>query len=179
MEVKLVQTTRIPRYLVNLFVANAINTDEIVRLYPSGEWRKHFNIGYWAWELERFPSEWLQLYLEVFDELWTVSDFVSESIIKSPDYNHFTPVRTMPMGLEVNLSNYQENRSRFNFPPKTVIFLVMFDFLSSFHRKNPLAALAAFRSAFESSANVLLVTWRQEFPRLFVLIWKVSSTGAS
>eukprot|EP00913_Durusdinium_trenchii_P009857 g9253.t2 len=158
-QVKLVQTTRIPRYSVNLFVANAINTDEVTRVYPTGEWRRHHNIGYWAWELERFPSSWLR-YLQRYDEVWTVSDFVTQSILSSPDYDRTTPVTTMPMGLDMNLTNYRENRQRFNFPGGTTVFLVMFDFLSSFHRKNPLAALAAFRSAFEAqegSPKVLLV----------------------
>ena len=83
-----------------------------------------------------------------------------QSILSSPDYDRTTPVTTMPMGLDMNLTNYRENRQRFNFPGGTTVFLVMFDFLSSFHRKNPLAALAAFRSAFEAqegSPKVLLV----------------------
>ena len=159
-KVKFVKTTRAPTYYFNLFVANALNTEEIVMNYPPGEWKKHYNIGYWAWELEVFPSKWLRN-MEVYNEIWTVSDFVTSSILSSPGYvgNVATPVVTMPMGLDMNLSVYRPDRKRFNFPEGTIVFLVMFDFLSSFHRKNPLAALASFKRAFESEkdANVLLV----------------------
>eukprot|EP00913_Durusdinium_trenchii_P001253 g1154.t2 len=174
----LVKATRIPTFYFNLFVANAVHTADIVNRYPTAEWKRHYNIAYWSWELDQFPSKWLG-YMEVFSEIWTVSDFVTMSILSSPGYAGYveTPVMTMPMGLTLNVTMYKANRTRFNFRKGTMVFLVMFDFLSSYHRKNPLSALAAFRRAFQKSkSNVLLVikcvlplehfSFQQEFNQL-------------
>ncbi|CAK9088877.1 Glycos_transf_1 domain-containing protein [Durusdinium trenchii] len=185
--VTFVKPTRLPAYHFNLFVANALNTDEIRQKYPPGEWKRHYNIGYWAWELEVFPTPWLRN-MEIFDEIWTVSDFVTNSILSAPGYagKFSQPVTTMPMGLDMNLSMYRPNRELFDFPEGTMVFLVMFDFLSSFHRKNPLSALAAFKKAFElkPKAKVLLVikcllptghfAFEQEFWQLKDEVSKVS-----
>ena len=37
-------------------------------------WDYRYNIGYWAWELETFPEEWLPAF-KLVDEVWTPSDF--------------------------------------------------------------------------------------------------------
>ena len=145
----------IPTYDVNLFVASAGDTDAIVKSYPSREWKKHRNIAYWAEELDVFPSDWLQ-HMNHFDEIWTASDFVTMSIRNSPA-NAGTPVVTMPLGIDIDLSIYAKARGRFKIPEGTLVFLVMFN--SAHQLRNPLAVLAAFRAfqADSGSSNVLLV----------------------
>ena len=115
------QMTRVPKYYFNLFVANAAHTEEIMKLYPPTEFKKHYNIGFWAWELDHFPSKWLE-YREIFDELWTTSDFVSSAILSSPGASIMqTSVTTMPMGLVPNSKNYRADRERFNFGKNTMV----------------------------------------------------------
>ena len=41
-------------------------------------WDYRYNIGYWAWELETFPEEWLPAF-KLVDEVWTPSDFVTNT----------------------------------------------------------------------------------------------------
>jgi glycosyltransferase involved in cell wall biosynthesis len=48
-------------------------------------------------------------------------------------------------------------RSHFGLSDGTFVFLFVFDFLSYFERKNPLALIRAFRKAFEPDENVQLV----------------------
>ena len=139
-------------------MASALDTRDIVKLYPGKEWKRHYNIGYWAMELDVFPRDWLRQ-VKNFDEIWTVSDFVSLAIKSSPGFEN-KPVFTMPTGLDPDPSTYPESRERFNFPRGALVFLVVFDLSNSFYyTTSPLAVLAAFH-AFQSkepSANVLLV----------------------
>ncbi|CAE7658579.1 unnamed protein product [Symbiodinium sp. CCMP2456] len=129
------KTSRAAQHRINLFVANADSTPIILELFPHSQRSIYYNIGYWAWELEKFPSEWM-VHLRVFNE-----------------------VVTMNTGCEVDSEDYLATRPRFDFPTGALVFLVMFDFQSSFHRKNPLATVEAFKKAFgrRSSRDVLLV----------------------
>lgn len=150
-----VAVTRTPQYYFNIFVANAINTPEIKTLYPRAEYTRHYNIALMAWELEDFPREWMQ-YVSAYDEVWTPSRFVTRSIMRCPLYTG-TPVRTMPFGLDLNPREYKADRSRFGFADDTFIFLVAFDLLSCIERKNPVAAIRAFKKAFGTSSQMLLI----------------------
>ena len=38
------------------------------------QWDTRYNIGYWLWELEEFPKEWLPAF-HLLDEVWTPSEF--------------------------------------------------------------------------------------------------------
>eukprot|EP00439_Symbiodinium_sp_Y106_P022543 s5396_g2.t2 len=152
------KTSRAAQHRINLFVANADSTPMMLELFPHSQWSIYYNIGYWAWELEKFPREWM-VHLRVFNEVWTPSEFVTTSITSSPLYRNFsqqTKIVTMNTGCE---EDYLATRPRFDFPTGALVFLVMFDFQSSFHRKNPLAAVEAFKKAFgrSSKRDVLLV----------------------
>jgi glycosyltransferase involved in cell wall biosynthesis len=107
-----------------------------------------YNIAYFAWELPEFPDAWVPAF-DYYDEVWCPSDFSAAAIaLKSP-----LPVLTMPhsitipsgMGiLPVNQSN-DEVRKRFGLPRDKFLFLSLFDLNSYSARKNPRAAIEAFR----------------------------------
>ncbi len=110
-----------------------------------------YNIGFWAWELPKFPPAW-EFAFEFFDEIWTPSNYCAEAISAvSP-----VPVYRIPHSISLP----QPNRSKrdLGIPEDQFIFLFTFDFGSSFERKNVLAAVDAFQQAFgKSNPNVLLV----------------------
>lgn len=107
-------------------------------------------IGYWAWELARIPDLWISALDEV-DEVWTPSDFVSDAVRRCTD----KPVRTVPHPV---VQGYRgtPRRAHFGLGDQFVV-LTMFSFASSFQRKNPIAAVQAFKRAFGGAADRLLI----------------------
>ncbi len=116
--------------------------------------RGRYNIGYFAWELPEFPDAWLPAF-DYFDEIWCPSDFTSAAVaLKSP-----LPVLTMPHS--VAFARPAEGtavlRARFGLPPDLFLFLVLFDLNSYVGRKNPAAAIEAFRRSGLAGRGAALV----------------------
>jgi glycosyltransferase involved in cell wall biosynthesis len=113
-----------------------------------------YNIGYFAWELPEFPDSWVPSF-DFYDEIWCPSDFVREAVAaKSP-----VPVLTMPhaVAFERPAASRSQLRARFRLPGAAFIFLALFDLNSYAARKNPHAALAAFRESGLGEKGALLV----------------------
>lgn len=106
-----------------------------------------YNIAYFAWELPEFPDNWVPSF-DYFDEVWCPSDFSAAAIaMKSP-----IPVLTMPHAISLGSTgvppaNMPELRARFGLPRDAFLFLTLFDLNSYSARKNPRAAIEAFRQA--------------------------------
>lgn len=134
-------------WFFNLFHVNADQTPIVFeRLGPSFT-RGKYNIGYWAWELEDFPDKWRRSF-DYFQEIWTPSTFCQEAISrKSP-----MPVIRIPHAIEVG-EPASLGRADFGLPLNRFIFLTVFDMLSVFERKNPLAVVEAFVRAFGNSSS--------------------------
>lgn len=110
-----------------------------------------YNIAYWAWELETLPPSWVQL-LDRFDEVWTISTFVTDAVRRAKPN---IPVHTVPLVISVGAHQY--GRARFRIRDDAFTFLFLFDFYSSFERKNPLATIRAFKQAFKKEEPAMLV----------------------
>ena len=100
-------------------------------------------IGVWPWELPEWPEEFAFCYFLV-DEIWAISDFVHRS------YELTSPVPVVHMPPAVIAPPAQPERRQFGIDDNSCVFLVCFDGLSSYARKNPVAAVRAFRAAFPS-----------------------------
>jgi glycosyltransferase involved in cell wall biosynthesis len=112
-----------------------------------------YKIGYWAWELAKFPIEWNASFAFV-EEVWVASRFAYEAVAAATT----KPVFFMPMAVAVQPPDGHFQRADFGLPNDKFIFYFCFDFRSYVSRKNPLAAVAAFRRAFpKQDAPVLLV----------------------
>ncbi len=101
-----------------------------------------YNIAYWLWELEEFPDRWLSC-IKTVDEIWTPSEFISNSIRKKTD----KPVITVPYVIKAAKNDYYD-RKHFSLPPDKFLFLTMYDFISISERKNPSAVIDAYIKAF-------------------------------
>lgn len=107
------------------------------------------NIGYWAWELETVPSEWRRATRYV-DAVMVPSAFCAEAIRKVTD----KPVVIVPHPVTSDTS-VRRHRQRATNEPFTV--LSVFNFGSSFERKNPVDLIAAFNMAFSAGEPARLV----------------------
>jgi glycosyltransferase involved in cell wall biosynthesis len=134
-------------------------------------------IGYWAWELPVVPPDW-RAGLRFVHEIWVPSRFTAAAIQAiAPGRVHVVPP---PLGA-LPLLRATLDRSAFGLPDTAVIVLTSLNLASSFERKNPLAAIAAFRAAFGHRKDRLLllkVTNSDHFPHDFAAL-RTAAGGAS
>jgi glycosyltransferase involved in cell wall biosynthesis len=124
-------------------------------------------IGYWAWELPAISPEW-RVGPGFVHEVWTLSRFSAGAL------EGLLPGRvrvvTPPVALAPPVPAALD-RAAFGLPADAVVVLVSFSLASSFVRKNPLGAIAAFRAAFGDRLDRLLllkVGHAGDFPADFV-----------
>ena len=110
-----------------------------------------YRIAYWAWELETIPEDWVKL-AEAVDEIWAPTEFVVDAMRSRMTL----PVHEMLPGVLLG-AVAEVPRSRIGVPEADYVFLFMFDMCSEFERKNPLAAVRAFRTAFAPDEPATLV----------------------
>ena len=141
------------RYRINVLLANADQIRTLAGLYPDGTFDSAHTIAVWAWELACFRHDWRASFALV-DEVWTNSEFELRSIAAvAPVPVHLMPLPIMPAPEIDRLAA----RSRFGLPPNAFVFLLAFDAGSTEERKNPWAAIKAFREAFGPDPYRVLV----------------------
>jgi predicted O-linked N-acetylglucosamine transferase (SPINDLY family)/glycosyltransferase involved in cell wall biosynthesis len=137
-------------YPVNLIQVNADEVSTFLKYAGYSYFENKYNIGFWAWEMPEFPQEWQPVF-EKFHEIWTYSNYCAEAIsIVSP----IPVIKIMP---SIALPASYLNRQSLGLPENKFIFLFVFDFSSRIERKNPLAAIEAFKQAFGNDDRVLLM----------------------
>jgi hypothetical protein len=102
-------------------------------------------IGYWAWELPDLTPDWLDG-LRYLHEIWVPSEFTAAAISR----HTALPVRIVPHPVAPVEPVLRPGGA-------ALTVLVAFDMRSGFARKNPLAAIAAFRAAFATDPAVRLI----------------------
>ncbi len=68
-------------YDVNLIHINPHELGLAFMQQDASVWNYRYNIGYWLWELEEFPDEWVPCF-NCVDEIWAPSEFVCNAIRK-------------------------------------------------------------------------------------------------
>jgi hypothetical protein len=104
-------------------------------------------IGYWPWELERWPDPWHEIALLV-GEIWAPSQYSATAFAAQP-YRH---VRYLPPCVELPKVR-KISRRDLGLPTNKFLFLYPFDPNSYLPRKNPEAAVRAFRLAFPGAED--------------------------
>lgn len=126
-------------------------------------------VGTWVWELAGAPSEW-QTGARFVHEAWAPSRFAADALAPLARGG----VRVVPYPLAIAPPEPARlDRADFGLPQGAVVVLVSFNLASSFARKNPLGAIAAFRAAFGDRTERLLLLkvgnphhFPQDFARL-------------
>lgn len=145
-------------FLINIFCMTALETARFYAERGAGQWDCRVNVGYWPWELSRWPRAWLPP-LVLVDEVWVSSQHIKESLLSSADGLPLPPVKHMPLVVESRFSLHRADlaqfrrsvRLRYRLPIDAKIFCFSFDHNSSIYRKNPLACVKAFLTAFPKS----------------------------
>jgi len=138
-------------FKVNLLHVNADQTPVVYSQLPRRLVAGRYNIGYWNWELEEFPDRWLSSF-DHLDEIWVPSTFCQDAIArKSPK-----PVVRIPHCVAVD-GVPSLGRAYFGLPGDRFLFLNVYDALSVFRRKNPMAAVSALIGAFGRESDCVLV----------------------
>ncbi len=145
-----------PRYPITVFCLNPFDTADFYARGREDLFAAAHNIGLWAWELPRMPPFWRDAY-RLVDEVWAATRFTWAAF----RHDSPVPVQLLPPCVEIpdearvraaarKLRERRGDRFRFVFP---------FDRNSALARKNPWAAVAAFREAFppdDRSVELLL-----------------------
>ena len=128
-------------YRINIFHVNPHELGKLI-LKRSDLFDGHYNIAFWLWELEEFPTEWVK-YCALFDEIWTPSEFAGRGIREKTS----VPVKTVPYSV---LAPWDEafGRKELGLPEEKFLYLIMYDANSTSGRKNPKGAISAYKKAF-------------------------------
>jgi glycosyltransferase involved in cell wall biosynthesis len=132
------------QHSINLFFVNADQMPVVHDHLGKPSFAGRYNIGYWFWELERFPAEWDGA-IDLIDEVWVATDFIRAAVQARTD----KPVVVIPNAVELENAK-QLDRKHFDIPEEALVFLFSCDFNSWISRKNPEASISAFRKAFAS-----------------------------
>ncbi|WP_085835016.1 glycosyltransferase [Aquimixticola soesokkakensis] len=132
-----------------------INAELLPLLYaaPADIFSGAHTIAYVFWELDA-PARCQTLGMALVDELWVASDFGRTAL-----ENHTrTPVRVAGMGFDMpEKIAFDDGRATLvaqtSVQASDFVFLVTFDSFSFIDRKNPLAAIRAFRLAFRDTSG--------------------------
>ncbi|MBW8524713.1 glycosyltransferase family 4 protein [Chryseobacterium chendengshani] len=122
-----------------------VNMDTIYSFFnekSSAFFENKYNIGYWAWEMEEFPDEYVE-YFKYYDEIWTCSRYCLDSISLKSDI----PVTNIPHAIDINDDDINKNFDS-GLSSEDYHFLFIFDYNSLIERKNTLALIDAYEKAF-------------------------------
>jgi hypothetical protein len=140
-------------YDVNLVCVDAAQHFAIVSHIGAELFEDRYNIGAWAWELPRFPEKWYDRFA-YYDEIWVTTSFIANALAPiSP----IPVVRIPPVLTSKKQASRDGGRCRLGISTEEFVYLFVFDFHSHLERKNPLALVDAFKTAFAPSESVRLV----------------------
>jgi glycosyltransferase involved in cell wall biosynthesis len=137
-------------YAVTLICANADECPRAVDALPREMTENCHRIGFWFWETEQLPRAY-QAASDLLDEVWVATEYVAAAIRTTVS----KPVHVCPIPLR-RPDPAPARRAELGLP-EGFVFLFMFDFLSSIHRKNPIGLVEAFCRAFRPEEGPTLV----------------------
>lgn len=143
------------RHSVTVLHVNPPNIGSFFKRFKNQPLRRRRLVGIWYWELEELPAFWRTV-SSLYDEVWVASEWSREHLagqLHCPIYNFPFPLEAMTaeaLGSPESLP--------FDIPEDRYLFLNVFDYHSSYDRKNPEAALAAYLRSFpRDSGRAFLV----------------------
>lgn len=112
-------------------------------------------VGVFLWELDRVPQNWREA-VQCCDQVWAPSPFVAEAITTTfPDLRSRLRVRPYAVDLDPMAQRTMPARlaarAQLGIDPDAFLVLTSFSMKSTLARKNPVAAIQAFRRAFPAA----------------------------
>ena len=136
-------------YSINLFCLTGYDTARAYLERGLPLFAGRYNIGWWPWELPVWPRDW-RIAFDLVDEVWAATEFTRAmyaAVSLAPTFRMPLPasvVRVKPM-----------TRRKLGLPAKRFLFVYVFDVNSYLARKNPFAAVKAFRRAFAADDDLV------------------------
>jgi hypothetical protein len=138
-------------YAFNLLCVTAEEHARVLFELGLGVFQERWTIGYWPWELSRWPEVWRPLFPMV-DEVWASSRHTHEAIQSGLGGRHQPLLQQLPLPLAplepLHPEEHAQWRAQFGLPEDAPLLICSFDGRSSYWRKNPWAAIEAFQEAF-------------------------------
>ena len=135
----------------NLVHLNSDNLPSFAARRGPAYFKDRYTIGYWFWELATLPEDWV-LFSGYVDEVWTATRFERDAVQEQCNL----PAIVMPLPI-VLPPVPPRGRAHFGIPDGPAVFLYIFDVSSQVERKNPMAAIRAFRQAALPRESAVLV----------------------
>jgi glycosyltransferase involved in cell wall biosynthesis len=135
-------------------VVSVVNADQAPIVSSRFDLKRNASrhIGYWAWELEDFPSKF-KSGIDAVDEIWTMSTFIQKAIEAKTDKRvNLVPNAFKPPGPKTSFT-----RDMLGLPNDKFVFLTSFDYLSVPRRKNPESTIKAYVAAFRETDGACLI----------------------
>jgi glycosyltransferase involved in cell wall biosynthesis len=149
----------------NLFFINPDYWEAALRSI-GGDRHGHLIMGYWFWELERFPRSWMPAFDRV-DKILVSSSFVERAVRDVCE----KPVVRVPIPLVPRAGSGLQRR-HFGLAHDDYVFLCSYDFSSTIARKNPRAVIEAFHRAFPSGDEKVCLLLKssngQQYPECLI-----------
>ena len=142
---RLLRHARSSLHILNL---NPEYVPECLMCHFSSLEHARYLIGQFYWELSDIGSVH-ECGLAMMDEIWVATEYLKEVYRKRVA----VPVLVMGQAVEPPPRKMQPPRATFQLPEDAYVFLFTFDAGSGVERKNPLAAVKAFRKAFPRGAE--------------------------
>lgn len=141
---------RLP-HCINLFHLNAPEMVMVRKQWPLVLSNGQYNIGFWYFELPKLPPDWLTGF-DGLREVWVATQFVYDALVRDSP----VPVYVIPPVVSVQAPQ-GVTKAEFDLPEDKFCLLSVLDFNSYRQRKNPEAAIAAFKLASLQNPNLHFV----------------------
>lgn len=137
----------------SLVLANADVLPTVASAFDGAGFGDRFVTGMWWWELDRFPTAFVDSFAHL-DQLLAGSTFIVEALRRIAPI----PVHRVPVPIYLSHSG-EADRSVFGHAAaaSSFIFYFSFDYFSVFERKNPLGLVSAYTTAFAETDGAHLV----------------------
>lgn len=139
------------RQPIDIVYVNADQTPATLNYLRKIGHESRLKIGVWAWEQPVFPDRYLGSFWGL-NEVWVPSTFVQDAVSALAP----VPVLKIPHAVRFEIPK-KPSRKRFGLPSRGFLALVMYDLHSYQFRKNPDAAISAFRRAAGDKSGATLV----------------------
>lgn len=113
--------------------------------------REKYVVAHATWELPELYPEW-QRDLRFVHRIWCPSEFAAGAFRRATD----KPVRVIPYAVEPP-ANLAAKRAEFGLHDDALVVLLPIHLASGLSRKNPVAGIQAFRRAFPTADNAILL----------------------
>jgi len=148
----------INNYPVNIVHVNMDTIYSFFKEKTAAFFENKYNIGYWAWEMEEFPEEYVE-YFKYYDEIWTCSKYCLDSISLKSNI----PVVNIPHAINIDDKDISENFET-GLSSDDYNFLFVFDYNSLIERKNTLALIDAYEKAFGKDHDKVKLVLKTSIP---------------